>query len=86
MPNIKTAWKQALCERGVGVPRLALRKHSPNFYCQRCHAIFPNQETLDQYIQVQVVTCPRREYQLPSNHQQGCQGRQGCPGLPAQQN
>jgi hypothetical protein len=32
MPNIKTAWKQTLCERGVGVPRLALlRKHSPNF-------------------------------------------------------
>ena len=39
-----------------------LRKHSPNFYCQRCPAIFPNQETLDQHIQVEVVTCPCREY------------------------
>ncbi len=37
------------------------RNHSPKFYCQRCYAIFPNQETLDQHVQVQVVTCPRHE-------------------------
>ncbi len=42
-----------------------LRKHSPNFYCQRCHAIFPNEETLGQHIQVQIVTCPHREYSFP---------------------
>lgn len=42
-----------------------LRKHSPKFYCQRCHAIFPNQQTLDQHIQVQVVTCPCHEYNFP---------------------
>ncbi|GAB1317912.1 hypothetical protein MFIFM68171_08122 [Madurella fahalii] len=42
-----------------------LRKHSPTYYCQRCYAIFPNKETLDQHIQVQVVTCPCREHSFP---------------------
>ena len=42
-----------------------LRKHSPKFYCQRCYELFPSQETLDQHVQVHVVTCPSHESSFP---------------------
>ena len=41
------------------------RKHTPEYYCERCWAIFPDHGTHQTHVKVKVVTCPSRTCNFP---------------------
>ncbi len=41
------------------------RKHTPEYYCERCWAVFPDDGTHQTHVKVEVVTCPSRTCNFP---------------------